>query len=48
MTDTELENENGSLRYSFDIKSGKITYEVGVDAFTGKLLENGAEGAHAD
>jgi uncharacterized membrane protein YkoI len=47
----ELEKENGGsgLRYSFDVKatSGK-THEVGVDAATGKVLENSVEGAHAD
>src|SRR5487761_749348 len=34
ITDQELEKENGGsgLRYSFDIKSGRTTYEVGVDA----------------
>lgn len=48
VTDTELERENGGLRYSFDIKSGKTTYEVGVDAMSGKLLENGPEGPHPD
>jgi uncharacterized membrane protein YkoI len=41
----ELEKENGGsgLRYSFDIKSGKTVHEVGVDAKTGKLLENSGE-----
>ena len=48
VTDAELERENGGLRYSFDIKAGKTTYEVGVDAMTGKVLENGAEGPHPD
>ena len=47
----ELEKENGGsgLRYSFDVKanSGK-THEVGIDAATGKVLENSVEGAHAD
>ncbi|HET9147228.1 MAG TPA: PepSY domain-containing protein [Acetobacteraceae bacterium] len=47
----ELEKEKGGsgLRYSFDVKtsSGK-THEVGIDAETGKLLENSVEGAHAD
>jgi hypothetical protein len=37
-----------ALRYSFDIKSAGVTHEVGVDAKTGKLLENSAEGPHAD
>ena len=50
VTDQELEKEKGGsgLRYSFDIKDGKTTYEVGVDAQTGKVLENAAEGAHPD
>ena len=45
ITDQELEKEGGGsgLRYSFDIKSGGKTIEVGVDAKTGKVLENGAE-----
>lgn len=43
----ELEKESGGsgLRYSFDIKQGAKTYEVGVDAADGKILENGAETA---
>ena len=47
IVDQELEKEAGGsgLRYSFDIKAGKATYEVGVDAVTGKVLENGAETA---
>ena len=50
ITDEELEKESGGsgLRYSFDVKSGNVTYEVGVDAISGKLLENGPEGAHPD
>ena len=50
ITSEELEKEKGGsgLRYSFDIKNGKTTYEVGVDAQTGKVLENAAEGAHPD
>jgi uncharacterized membrane protein YkoI len=50
ITDQELEREAGGtgLRYSFDIKAGKITQEVGVDARTGKVLENKAEGANPD
>jgi uncharacterized membrane protein YkoI len=48
--DEELEHEKGGggLRYSFDIKHGKTTQEVGVDARTGKVLENAPEGPHAD
>jgi uncharacterized membrane protein YkoI len=50
ITDEELENEGGGsgLRYSFDIKSGGKTYEVGVDAQTGRVLENAGEGANPD
>ena len=46
----ELEREGGGsgLRYSFDIRSGGIVYEVGVDANTGAVLENAREGAHPD
>ena len=50
ITDRELEREGGGsgLRYSFDIKSGGKTFEVGVDAKTGRVLENKAEGPHPD
>ena len=50
ITDEELELEKGGsgLRYSFDIKSGKVTHEVGVDAKTGKVLENKKERLHPD
>jgi uncharacterized membrane protein YkoI len=50
ITDKELEKESGGsgLRWSFDIKAGAKTYEVGVDAKDGKVLENKAEGAHPD
>ena len=50
ITDQELETEKGGsgLRYSFDIKTGGHTYEVGVDAKTGQVLENKAEGANPD
>jgi hypothetical protein len=30
----------------FDVKNGKVTYEVGVDAQTGRVLENSKEGRH--
>lgn len=50
ITDQELEKERGGtgLRYSFDIKSKGETFEVGIDARTGKILENDAEGAKPD
>jgi uncharacterized membrane protein YkoI len=50
ITSEELEKEKGGsgLRYSFAVKSGKALYEVGVDAETGKVLENAKEGKHPD
>lgn len=51
ITDEELEKENGGsgLRYSFDIKHANAkTQEVGVDAVSGKILENDLEGANPD
>jgi fumarylacetoacetate (FAA) hydrolase family protein len=48
ITDKELEREGGGLRYSFDVKAKGHTYEVGVDAMTGKVLENSAEGKKPD
>lgn len=50
ITDAELEREGGGsgLRYSFDIKNGGKTYEVGVDAANGAVLENKAEGLRPD
>ncbi len=46
IVDQELEKEaSGSgLRYSFDVKVGKVVREVGVDAITGKVLENTVDG----
>ena len=52
IVDQELEKEKGGsgLRYSFDIVQvgKKGTQEVGVDAMTGKVLENKLEGKHPD
>ena len=50
ITDVELENEAGGsgLRYSFDIKRRGKAFEVGVDAMTGAVLENLAEGPNPD
>ena len=44
----ELEHEGGGsgLRYSFDMRHGKRWREVGVDAMTGRVLENTREGAN--
>lgn len=50
INDKELEREGGGsgLRYSFDIESGGKTYEVGVDAETGEILENKRESRTPD
>lgn len=50
VTDRELEREKGGsgLRYSFDIVSQGKTYEVGIDAMTGHVLENDLEGKNPD
>jgi uncharacterized membrane protein YkoI len=50
ITDQELEREKGGsgLRYSFDVLSKGVTYEVGVDAQSSAVLENAKEGAHPD
>jgi uncharacterized membrane protein YkoI len=50
ITDRELEKEHGGsgLRYSFDVRVNGKTREIGVDAKTGKLLENSLEGPDAD
>jgi len=45
VTSEELEKEKGGsgLRYSFDIKNGSVVHEIGVDAKTGRILENSVE-----
>ena len=51
ITDSELEKETGGsgLRYSFDIsEKAQKKFEVGVDAKTGVVLENKAEGKNPD
>ena len=50
ITDQELEKERGGtgLRYSFDITGKGKKFEVGVDAKTGKVLENSTEGPNPD
>jgi uncharacterized membrane protein YkoI len=46
----ELEKESGGsgLRYSFVIRHNGAKHEVGIDAKTGKVLENSVEGEHPD
>ncbi|MDA8383864.1 MAG: PepSY domain-containing protein [Betaproteobacteria bacterium] len=46
----ELEKEHGGsgLRFSFDIQTRKGLREVGIDAVTGKVLENSRESTQAE
>lgn len=39
----DFEKEGGGWRHSFDIRVGKITHEIGVDANSGKIVENSVE-----
>ena len=50
VTDQELEREHGGsgLRYSFDIKFRGEAFEIGIDAKTGRVLENSKEGRNPD
>lgn len=50
IVDEELELEQGGsgLRYSFVIQHGSGKREIGVDAKTGKVLENSKEGSNPD
>lgn len=45
ITDQELEKKVGGsgLRFSFNVENDGKTYEVGIDAKTGKILENKTE-----
>ena len=47
VADQQLDKESGGsgLRYSFDIFAAGKMFEVGVDAKTGKVLENDIESA---
>ena len=42
--DAEYEKEGGGWRYSFDIRQGKRIHEIGVNANTGRIVENKFEG----
>ncbi|MBR0551762.1 PepSY domain-containing protein [Sphingomonadaceae bacterium LXI357] len=45
IVESDYEKEDGSWRYSFDIRQGQRIHEVGVDAFTGKIVESSYETA---
>lgn len=39
----EYEKEDGAWRYSFDIRQGSKIHEIGVDAKSGKIVEDSYE-----
>ena len=39
----EYEKEKGAWRYSFDIRQARRIHEVGVDANSGRIVENAFE-----
>ncbi len=45
IAEADYEKEGGSWRWSFDIRENGKIHEVGVDAMTGKIVENGLESA---
>lgn len=40
VTKQDYEKEKGAWRYSFDVREGKRIHEIGVDANTGRIVEN--------
>ncbi|MNB85906.1 Peptidase propeptide and YPEB domain protein [compost metagenome] len=38
VTDVDLDRDNGTAVYEVEIRNGRISTEVGVDAYTGKVL----------
>lgn len=47
VVDAEYEQENGAWRYSFDIRQGQRIHEIGVDANSGKIVEDSYEALNA-
>jgi uncharacterized membrane protein YkoI len=45
IVESDFEKENGGWRYSFDIRQGKRIHEIGVDAYSGKIVEDSYEAA---
>ena len=40
IVEADYEKENGTWRYSFDIRQDQRIHEIGVDANTGKIVES--------
>lgn len=45
IAEAEYEKEGGAWRWSFDIKQNGKIHEIGVDAMTGKIVEDSWEAA---
>ena len=45
VVESDYENEKGGWRYSFDIRQGQRIHEIGVDANSGRIVENAFESA---
>lgn len=45
IVEADYEKEDGAWRWSFDIKQDKRIHEIGVDAMTGKIVEDSYEKA---
>lgn len=43
IVESDYEKEKGGWRYSFDIRQGKRIHEIGVDAFSGRIVEDSYE-----
>ena len=48
IVESELEDEDGRLIYSFDIEAADGTHEVEIDAITGQVLQSGVENEDDD
>ncbi|RYE94656.1 MAG: peptidase M4 [Oxalobacteraceae bacterium] len=45
VVESDYENEKGGWRYSFDIRQGRRIHEIGVDANSGRIVEDAYESA---
>lgn len=45
VVESDYEKEKGGWRYSFDIRQGHRIHEIGVDANTGRIVEDAFESA---
>ena len=48
IVESELEEENGRLIYSFDIEAADGTHDVEIDAITGQVLQSALESEDDD